>query len=305
MARRASLIRFSSQAQWRQAYFRPGKPLPKDVDFGGRIPPVQRRPFTLAVLDFVISCVCLGIPYIFLERARLAGSRSVDEESGLLRGPAPMLIIGACTCLMVSHLPALCSFARITQKKAAIVLSTSVTFLSLPGLDGITRTPAMVAILFAAFAIAASGVAVLRHKADLERPVSHIGVEGIVGVSVSRFLILFLRETDPFLLAETNYCSLTSSCFSGLCYYCIYRFSHVVFLPWQVCRKSVAEDCLRRLHQVDSGWSTWRTFGHSDHFFASSPSMRQTFSICHAIAKTKNYTFISLFVDIYFMLLLC
>jgi hypothetical protein len=90
---------------------------------------------------------------------------------------------------MVSHLPALCSFARITQKKAAIVLSTSVTFLSLPGLDGITRTPAMVAILFAAFAIAASGVAVLRHKADLERPVSYIGIEGIVGVSVSRFFI--------------------------------------------------------------------------------------------------------------------
>ena len=44
----------------------------------------------------------------------------------------------------------------------------------------------MVAILFAAFAMAATGVAVLRHKAELGRPVSHVGVEGVVGVSVCR-----------------------------------------------------------------------------------------------------------------------
>ena len=66
------------------------------------------------------------------------------------------------------------------------MLSASVTFLSLPGLDGVTRTAAMVAILFAAFAMAATGVAVLRHKTELERPVSHVGVEGVVGVSVCR-----------------------------------------------------------------------------------------------------------------------
>ena len=69
------------------------------------------------------------------------------------------------------------------------MLSASVTFLSLPGLDGVTRTAAMVAILFAAFALAATGVAVLRHKAELERPVSHVGVEGVVGVSVCRILL--------------------------------------------------------------------------------------------------------------------
>lgn len=43
----------------------------------------------------------------------------------------------------------------------------------------------MVAVLFAAFAVAATGVTVLRHKADLERPIAHVGVEGIVGISVS------------------------------------------------------------------------------------------------------------------------
>jgi L-asparagine transporter-like permease len=41
----------------------------------------------------------------------------------------------------------------------------------------------MVAVLFAAFAMAATGVAVLRHKADLERPVPHIGVEGLMVIS--------------------------------------------------------------------------------------------------------------------------
>ena len=64
----------------------------------------------------------------------------------------------------------------------------------------------MVAGLFAAFAVAATGVAVLRHKADLERPISHVGVEGIVGISVSStpqsfkwfcadFLFFFQRRT--------------------------------------------------------------------------------------------------------------
>jgi len=85
-------------------HFRPNKPLPQDIDFGGRALPAAKRPFRRAFFDFVISCVCLGIPYFFLERARLAGTRTADEESGLLRGPAPMLIIGACTCLMVSPL---------------------------------------------------------------------------------------------------------------------------------------------------------------------------------------------------------
>ena len=64
--------------------------------------PIQPRPFRRAVFDFLISCLCLGIPYLFFERARLAGSRPSDEESGLLRGPSPMLIIGACTCIVVS-----------------------------------------------------------------------------------------------------------------------------------------------------------------------------------------------------------
>lgn len=88
--------------------------------------------------------------------------------------------------------------------KAALILSASVTFLSLPGLDGFTRTPSMVAVLFAAFAVAATGVAVLRHKADLERPISYAGVEGIVGISVSLsfsssllFVLIICNRGEP------------------------------------------------------------------------------------------------------------
>lgn len=195
-----------SSAHWRQVYFRPTKPLPKDVQFGGRPFPIhEHRPFRRAFFDFIISCICLGIPYFFLERVRLSG-RSSDEESGLLRGPAPIFIIGACTCLMVSPLLLDCPPFFSFYLKAALVLSASVTFLSLPGLDGLTRSASMVAGLFAAFAVAATGVAVLRHKADLERPISHVGVEGIVGISVSStpqsfkwfcadFLFFFQRRT--------------------------------------------------------------------------------------------------------------
>ena len=64
------------------------------------------------------------------------------------------------------------------------MLSASVTFLSLPGLDSVARTAGMVAVLFAAFTMVATGVAVLRHKTDLERRVPHIGVEGLMIISV-------------------------------------------------------------------------------------------------------------------------
>lgn len=87
-------------AQWRQTYFRPNKPLPTDVGPSPSCLPIApRRPFRRAMLDFVVSCLFLGIPYIFFERTRL--SSRIDEESGL-RNATPTLIIGACTCLVVS-----------------------------------------------------------------------------------------------------------------------------------------------------------------------------------------------------------
>ena len=46
----------------------------------------------------------------------------------------------------------------------------------------------MVAVLFATFAIAATGVTTLRHKADLERPIAYV----IVGISVN--LAMFVSQ---------------------------------------------------------------------------------------------------------------
>ena len=77
-------------------YFRPNKPLPKDAIKGVTEP--HRKPFTRAILDFVIGCLCLGIPYLFVNRTH---SSSFDEESGLYSA-GPMLMICACACLVVS-----------------------------------------------------------------------------------------------------------------------------------------------------------------------------------------------------------
>ncbi len=86
-------------ALWRQTYFRPNKPLPSDAGSGLNELPVHRRPFSRVLFDFVVSCLCLGIPYFFLERTRM--STRVDHESGVLRSN-PIIILGACTCLVVS-----------------------------------------------------------------------------------------------------------------------------------------------------------------------------------------------------------
>jgi len=163
-------------AHWRQLNFRPNKPLPKDVTNNDLRFPKHRKTLTRALFDLVLSCVCLGIPYIFLDRHQ---SHRLDEESGL-RSSAPMFVIGACTCLI-----------------AAILLSASVTFLSLPGLDNIARVAGFIAILFSSFSMASTVVAIFKYKADLERPAAHVGGEGLVMLS-RRNIIMSLPLT--FLL---------------------------------------------------------------------------------------------------------
>ena len=102
------LARYLSNAlaHWRQTYFRSNKPLPTNVGSNqSGLSVTPRQPFKWASIEFVVSCVFLGIPYIFFERTRLS-SRIMDEESGL-RYATPTLVIGACTRLVESsmHLP--------------------------------------------------------------------------------------------------------------------------------------------------------------------------------------------------------
>lgn len=92
--------------------------------------------------------------------------------------------------------------------KAAIVLSASVTFLSLPGLDGFTRIAGLGAVLFASLSMAATLVAFFRVKYDLDRAATPttpgalggagtvVGLEGLVSISVSSCSLLFLFSVE-------------------------------------------------------------------------------------------------------------
>lgn len=47
-----------------------------------------------------MSLLCLGIPYIFMSRSQ---HQRIDEEGGV-RNPGPMVMVGACACLVVSSM---------------------------------------------------------------------------------------------------------------------------------------------------------------------------------------------------------
>ncbi|KAK0212739.1 hypothetical protein DFS33DRAFT_1377207 [Desarmillaria ectypa] len=147
---------------WRQLNYRPNKPLPRDASGDSLRLPARRNQLGRALVDFCISCLCLGIPYIFYNRSH---HRGMDEEGGI-RSAAPMLVIGACTCLV-----------------AAIVLSASVTFLSLPGLDNVARIVGLLTVLFSAFSLTSTVIAIFKYKSDAERAVSFIGGEGLMLIS--------------------------------------------------------------------------------------------------------------------------
>ncbi|KAI0751191.1 hypothetical protein C8Q80DRAFT_1251035 [Daedaleopsis nitida] len=150
------LLRIS---QWKQVSFRPDKPLPRDAIKGI---PKKRTPIARALLDFVIGCLCLGIPYIFLGRSSY---QSFDEESGLYSA-GPMLMVSACACLV-----------------AAVILSASVTFLSLPQLDDVPRLAGFIAIAFSASSMVSAVIALFRYKTEIDRTIVYLGGEGMMVLS--------------------------------------------------------------------------------------------------------------------------
>jgi hypothetical protein len=146
--------------------------------------------------DVVLACLLLGVPYLFYNRA---GFHRVDAEGGgAERSMLPVLIVGACTCLLVSLLlssrvSAPCSRRlRTSVCKAAVLLSASVTFLSLPGLHNIARVVALVVVLLAASSMASSLVALFRFKAESQPAAATavqlnpaaVGREGMMVISV-------------------------------------------------------------------------------------------------------------------------
>lgn len=92
-------------AIWRQQHFRPHKPLPT-LNGHRYAVPRQRRPLRRALFDFVISCLCLGIPYLFFERGRQS---RIDEESGV-RSTGPMMFLVCAGASLIVSSP---SFAEL------------------------------------------------------------------------------------------------------------------------------------------------------------------------------------------------
>ncbi|KAL6307106.1 hypothetical protein BKA93DRAFT_728227 [Sparassis latifolia] len=155
------------KVQWRQHYFRPHRPLPHDTNRQSALP-TPHRPFGRTIVDFFVSCLCLGIPYLFLNRSH---HQRIDEESGT-RSAGSMLMVDACACLV-----------------AAVILSASVTFISLPGLDDVARLAGLIAILFSASSMISTVIALFRYKA--ERTVVYVGGEGLMMLS-TRSIIMSL-----------------------------------------------------------------------------------------------------------------
>ena len=171
------------QAAWRQ-----GHPIPSRSPDGnkGVVQTPHHTPFRRSFLDFIISLLCLGLPYLFLDRSQ---HHVIDTESGLRNEAGPILIVGACACLIVSDCTSWSfrgSHADF-RAQAAVILSASVTFISLPGLDDVTRVAGFVAIILSASSMISAVIALFRYKSDIERTTTYHAHEGMIVLSVSLF----------------------------------------------------------------------------------------------------------------------
>ena len=81
--------------------------------------------------------------------------------------------------------------------QAAVILSASVTLLTLPGVDDISRIAGIVAILFSASSMVSAVFALFKYKAEMERSVMYVSGEGLMVLSVRRILpfVVFLTLT--------------------------------------------------------------------------------------------------------------
>ncbi|KAJ6518085.1 hypothetical protein C8R47DRAFT_1062635 [Mycena vitilis] len=188
-----------SFAHWRQHHFRPHKALPAE-SFGRHIRHTRSPGFLRTAADALLTCLLLGVPYLFYTRGNYHPS---DAEGGTAgRSLLPVLLVGACTCLL-----------------AAVLLSASVTFLSLPGLHSVARVVALVVVLLAAGSMASGLVALFRYKSELAGPVvasteylnpARVGREGLMLIStrsviMSLPLVLLIYAVIGFVAAIVLY----------------------------------------------------------------------------------------------------
>ncbi|KIJ06865.1 hypothetical protein PAXINDRAFT_19933, partial [Paxillus involutus ATCC 200175] len=98
-------------------------PLPHDVSY---LQQPRSTPIVRTIVEILIGILCLGIPFMFVDRVRYNGHFNV-EGSHVPESTTLLFIIGACACLM-----------------STIILSASVTLMSLPVLNSIARIGGLV-----------------------------------------------------------------------------------------------------------------------------------------------------------------
>ncbi|KAG9317911.1 hypothetical protein JVU11DRAFT_2142 [Chiua virens] len=174
-------------AHWHQVNFRPYKPLPRDVSYQQ---PVTNTPILRTLFELFLGAVCLGIPFLFVDKARYHGHFDV-EGSHLPESTTPLFVIGACACLVVRFLNASPVHMLIwvnSFEQSAIILSASVTLMSFPGLDSITRIGGLVAITCSVLSMATSFLSIFRYKAEMARGTGP-SAEGFVMLSRRSFML--------------------------------------------------------------------------------------------------------------------
>ncbi|EIN11100.1 hypothetical protein PUNSTDRAFT_64302 [Punctularia strigosozonata HHB-11173 SS5] len=187
-------------AQWRQLAFRPNRALPKDVPKPGPQRVERHVPLRRAVLDIAVSFLCLGIPFLFMGRSHQS---RFDLERGFamgsvpvmsLRSPGPAMVVAGTSCLV-----------------AAMILSASVTFISLPGLDDLSRIAGLLAILCSTASMASTVIALFRYKTDVERSAQYyMAGEGLVvltrrSIVMSLPLVFLAWAVAAFITGVTMY----------------------------------------------------------------------------------------------------
>ena len=104
-----------------------------------------------------------------------------------------MLVVGALACLIVSWgLPNKWYYTDFaSHSQAAIILSASVTFITLPGIDDVSRVAGFIAILLSSSSLISAVIALFRYKSDIENPIAYPRGEGLVLLSVCIILLSY------------------------------------------------------------------------------------------------------------------
>ncbi|KAI6143945.1 hypothetical protein BKA82DRAFT_3983509, partial [Pisolithus tinctorius] len=158
-------------AHWCQVNFRPHKLLPRDIIAAHTS---RQTPMLHMAVEILIGILCLGIPFLFVDRARYSGHFDVEGNASM-QSSAPLFVVGACTCLV-----------------SAIILSASVMLISFPGLDGIAHIGGPVAISCSVLSTVTSFLSIFQYKAEL--PQGSAAVHHVAAAAHEGFVLLPRRS---------------------------------------------------------------------------------------------------------------